>query len=747
MAQEGELKKDLGLLSALMIGIGVMIGAGIFVLPGAAAAEAGPAAIAAFVVGGFIALFTALSISELGTAMPKAGGAYYYVSDGLGPLFGSIGGWGNWLGLAAATGFYLIGLGSYAQNLFPIPSVDLLLLTLTPAQVAALIAAFIFIGLNYVGTKETGSAQVVIVLTLLAILGVFSAVGFLEVNVDNLQPFAPAEQGGYTAILPAAGLIFVTYLGFAEINTAAEELKNPGRNLPLAVIGSLLIVTVLYALIIAIVIGIDGWETVAEFGDTAVADLAGMMLGTTGFILLTIGGLLATASSANASILASSRINFAMGRDRIITPKLTAVHPRYKTPYRAIALTGVLIIGFILIGDIETLAKAGSILHLIVYGLLNIALIVYREADVAWYDPDFRVPLYPYVPILGAVLSFGLIGFMQSIEIAMSLAFVLLGVLWYFGYARHTATKPGALARWVEDHPEDVPEPALSMVTAIEPDSAHYRVVVPVANPDRVKPLMELACTMASENEGDVHVINIVQLPEQTPLSAAREGDGLLSEDTEDILALAQDESEKYDVPVETREIVSRRGYSEIFDAVDRLNADLAVVGWGDETRWSAGQSQRGLRRAMKELPCDFLVFRADHFDANEVLVPTAGGPDSELSAAVARRLRDMHGATIRLLYVTGEAGTEEGEAFLKDWAADHDLEDAELIVDTSGQPATAIIDESEKSSVTILGATGDGFLSRALKGSVVWEIARNTDTPLILVEQPGKRSLRDRLF
>lgn len=129
------------------------------------------------------------------------------------------------------------------------------------------------------------------------------------------------------------------------------------------------------------------------------------------------------------------------------------------------------------------------------------------------------------------------------------------------------------------------------------------------------------------------------------------------------------------------------------------------------------------------------------------MLVPTAGGPDSELSATVGKHLHDVHDATIRLLQVTGEAGREEGEEFLLEWAEAEGISDAELVVDTSGQPATAIVAESEKADIAILGVTEDGFLSRALKGSVVWEIARNTETPLILVEQPGKRSLRDLLF
>src|SRR6056297_3373381 len=179
-----ELATDLGLLSALTIGVGTMIGAGIFVLPGQAAAAAGPAVALSFVVGGVISLFTALSASELGTAMPKAGGSYYYVNHALGPLFGSIAGWGNWMGLAFASAFYTLGFGEYLATFLPIPTLTLAFLTLSPFQIGALLAGLVFITVNYVGAKETGRLQVFIVVALVSILTLFSVLGFLQADLS-----------------------------------------------------------------------------------------------------------------------------------------------------------------------------------------------------------------------------------------------------------------------------------------------------------------------------------------------------------------------------------------------------------------------------------------------------------------------------------------------------------------------------------------------------------------------------------
>ncbi|HMB49527.1 MAG TPA: APC family permease, partial [Natronoarchaeum rubrum] len=311
-----ELAKDLGLLSALTIGIGTMIGAGIFVLPGTAVARAGPLAAATFVLGGVIALFTALSASELGTAMPKSGGAYFYVNRALGPLFGSISGWANWLGLAFASSFYMYGFGEYVNTLVGAPSLALGPVTISAAQLIGLFGALLFIGINYVGAKETGGLQIVIVLTLMGILGLFTVVGLLNGDVDSLTPLAPDDTA--SQVLPVTAIVFVSYLGFVQITSVAEEIKDPGRNLPLAVIGSVLIVTVIYALFLLVLLAAVPNDLVAD-NSTAVVDAAellfgqysifGFDLGVVGSALLLIGGLLATASSANASILSSSRIN------------------------------------------------------------------------------------------------------------------------------------------------------------------------------------------------------------------------------------------------------------------------------------------------------------------------------------------------------------------------------------------------------------------------------------------------------
>jgi len=748
-----ELAKDLGPLAALTIGVGTMIGAGIFVLPGIAAGRAGPLVALSFLVGGVVSIFTAMSASELGTAMPKAGGAYYYVNHALGPLFGAIAGLGNWMGLAFASAFYMLGFGGYLRTFLPLPQVPLGVLTLTETQVAGLVAGAAFVGVNYVGAKETGRLQNAIVVLLVAILTVFSVLGFLQADLSTLRPIAPM---GWAPLLPGTALIFVSYLGFVQITTVGEEIRNPDRNLPLAVIGSVLIVTTMYAVVMVMMMGVVPWqelERLAEqFGEGApvieVARLAfgGVGVAGVGVALVTLAGLLATASSANASILASSRINFAMGRDKLVTPWLNEIHGRFATPYRSIAVTGALILALILVRNVEVLANAGAVLHLIVYGLLNVALIVMREAAPPEYDPSFRVPLYPVTPAVGAITSFGLIAFNPPAVLGLAGAFVVGGVVWFFVYARPRTPKQGVLGEYVLSRADAMPDSAVSAAASVQPDGGTYRVMVPLANPESEQDLITLASAIAKQRNGTVVATHIVTVPDQTALAGAAERADELDESSRALLAAAERDAETFDVPVETHTIISHRSFEEVFDAARTHDADLVVMGWGKDAHGSPGRAESAVDEVTGTIPCDFLVLRDRGFDPSRILVPTAGGPDSELSAEVARLLADEFDAHVTLLHVADPDEREAAESFLEEWAAAQGLEDAERRVET-GDVEDAIRRAAADHTLLAIGATERGLLSRLLTGTLVLDVVEEVDTPVVLAEKRRTRSLWQRLF
>jgi amino acid transporter/nucleotide-binding universal stress UspA family protein len=743
-----ELAKDLGPLAALTIGVGTMIGAGIFVLPGDAVTTAGSLAVAAFVVGGVIALLTALSASELGTAMPKSGGAYFYVNHALGPLFGSVAGWANWLGLAFASAFYMVGFGEYIQLIVGVSgAVSLGPVSLNIATLIALVGGAFFIGVNYIGAKETGKLQNIIVIILVAILTVFTFVGGLQADLANL----PANEG-YGPMLTATGFIFVSYLGFVQITSVAEEIKEPGKNLPRAVIGSVVLVTGIYALVLFVMSASLEPGFIAGIGgdQIAVVEVADVLLGPIGAVAMLFGGLLATASSANASILASSRINFAMGRDEIVSPSLNEVHPRFATPYKSIAITGGMILAFILGGDliggnaILTLSGAASFLHLVIYGLLNIALVVMRTADPEEYQPDFRVPLYPFTPIAGAITSFALIAYIEPGVRLFGTAIIGASILWYVFYARTRTTKQGILSEYILTRSESMPDAAVSAAESVKPDGGEHRVMVALANPEHEKDLMTLASAVAKQHDGVVDAVHIVTVPDQTSLEYAADHAEERDEDYQAVLEDAQHHAETFGVDVETHTIFSHRGFEEIFDAARTHDADTVVMGWGPDSHGSPGRAESAFDDIATSLPADFLVVRDRGFDPDDILVPTRGGPGSAYAARVASLLQDEYGSDVTLLHVT-DSEDEDG-AFLEEWAAEQGLSDATLQVE-SGDVGEEIVRAAEDASLLIVGASERGLLVRLVRGSPIQDVVDNVDCSVILAEQRNERSLLERFL
>lgn len=443
----GELDRTIGLVGATTIGTGIMIGAGIFVFPGLAAGEAGPAASVSFLIGGVIALLVALPASELATAMPKSGGGYYFVSRGLGALPGAIVGVGLVFGLVFASAFYLVGFGEYvAMILIRVGVLSTADVTVGPLRAVAWVGAFFGVILTFVsvsGTENSESVQNAVVGVLLAILVVFLSVSGLDLlGVRGESRVAGAfAPRGWGAVLSTAALVFTSYLGFVQVATVGEDVVDPDRNLPLAMISSVLVVTVLYVATLLIAGYTFTPEEIGRMGETAIVEVAESYLGVAGAVAILFGGLLATVSSANASILSASRALYALSVDSIVPKGAGRVNRRYGTPHFALGFVGATTVALVALGETEVLAEVASFLHLVLYGALCVALIVIRRRNPDWYRPSFNCPGYPLVPVVGAGASFGLIAFMDPTSQVLGALVCAVAVIWYLGYARNVRLK------------------------------------------------------------------------------------------------------------------------------------------------------------------------------------------------------------------------------------------------------------------------------------------------------------------
>ncbi|MGB2631129.1 MAG: amino acid permease [Candidatus Omnitrophota bacterium] len=427
---EKGLKKELTLLDIFCVATGAMISSGLFILPGLAFAKAGPAVILSYIIAGIFCLPTLLSMAELTTAMPKAGGDYFYIMRGFGPLLGTLAGFSTWFSLSLKGAFALIGMGAYLSIITPLS-----------INVIAFWLCLFFVVLNLIGVKEAGRFQVFLVLGLLGILLGYVLWGIKSVSSVNFSPFFSKGLG---PVFATASFVFISYGGLTKVAALAEETKNPGKNLPLGMILSLVVTSIFYALVIFVTIGVLNPESL-KGTLTPISDGAGIFGGDVWRIIISIGAFLAFISTANAGIMTASRYPLGMSRDKLLPDIFQKISSKFKTPYIAIFFTGAFMIFAILFFKLELLVKVASSILILLYILANLTVILFRESKILSYRPRFYSPFYPYLQILGVLGGGFLLIEMGTFIVFLTVIFLLLGFIWYKAYAQKRAAQDSAL--------------------------------------------------------------------------------------------------------------------------------------------------------------------------------------------------------------------------------------------------------------------------------------------------------------
>jgi amino acid transporter/nucleotide-binding universal stress UspA family protein len=756
-----ELNPEIGLLGALAIGVGTMIAAGIFVLSGLAVSNVGAVAIGSFLLAAVVAGFTAASYAEFSSVYQESGGGYMFVANTFDNDLTYIMGWTMILGYPASAAFYLASFSEwFSRFIYPVLSIPRAL----PFWIPGLIILGLLIVLNTKGTEESNQFQIIVTGLKVALLVLFLYGGLQTFESSVIMTSVTENIDRVTQIGLTSALVFITFFGFSAITTNAEEIKEPGTTIPRAIYLSMGIVTVIYALVVLVIVlavndssflnfltdnvqigGLAPAEFVAENGEVSMGYAAQYYLGPLGFYVIIVSALVSMLSAANATIMAGSRVKLAMARRNHLPRRFEDVHPEFNTPYKAVFLTGAIILVYIVVfavifGEaagseplfglhlgIEGLAQFANFLLLTGLSVVNIALIRSRR-KYPDLDRGFRVPFVPIIPAIAVLANLGLLVNVGITALLIGLGVEALGVVVWFAWKRRTPP--------IEELEEETP----TAVAEYRSPGEDYQVVVPIANPRNSRQLMRTAMTLAEDNDGEILVMSVVTVPDQTPLSRGREQ----TDEKREVLDRAMALAEERDIPVSGTIRIGHNAADAILNTITQHDSDAVIVGWkGRRSKRRDVVLGTNVDRVVREADCDVFVEKFG-MDADgtvdSILVPVAGGPHAELALETAGTIARHTGATVHAVYVIDPAAAPEsrqqGESMLADRTASLEGVTVEATLLESDDVISALVEESGNHDLTILGATREGVIQKFVFGTIPETVAERAPTTVIMTKR-----------
>ena len=734
--------RDLGLFDASMIGIGAMIGAGIFVLTGIAVGEAGPASVLAFGLNGLVTLLTALTYAELASAYPEAGGGYSFIKRAFPGPVGFASGWMLWFSYTVACSLYAMGFASYfwefVMSYLPFIS-NAAFGLMGEKQALTLMTVIIcvgFISINMRGVGLTGNVENIITIGKIAILLVFILYGLkvlFDVPTESLRCFTPFLPKGFSGVVIAMGLTFIAFEGYDLIATVAEEIKEPEKNIPRATFLCLAVVVSIYLLIMVVCIGAirpeDGttsWEFLGKYQETAIVKAAEHFMPFFGIALIIFGGLLSTTSALNATILASSRVAFSMGRGKMLPQSMSRIHPTSRTPHIAIFVTGVLVVLMAVAFPIHVVGSAASLTFLLTFALVNFSLIALRR-KYPEIKGAFRIPLYPYLPIAALGLNLFLAFYQFKFDPRswyITLVWIAVGLFVYYVFFKKLAE--GEIPQVL-----DVAQPEVT-------SRYGYRILVPVHNPDHVEPLMHLAAPIAKAHNGEIIALAVINVPQNLPIN---EGMRFVDQKAP-LMKKAVQYGRKIGVPTRTAIRIAHRTSDGIVTLAEKQRASLILMGWKGYTSTRDRIFGDVTDRVMRYAPCDLITVKLIGTQPiDKILLPTAGGPHAILASEYVAILKKAYNADVTFCNVAGSNPTERQKDLAIQWIdetiAKNALQgSARKLVIESDHIAKSLITAGADYDLLVLGASREGLFSSVLLGEITEEVARYSKKPVMVVKR-----------
>lgn len=673
-----------------------MLGSGIFVLPGLAAAKTGSSVWLAYLIAALCILPAALSKSELATAMPSSGGTYVYIERAFGPILGTVAGIGLWLSLLLKSSFALVGFGAYLSILISIDP-DL-------TRIVAVIFLCLILLLNIFGVKKVGKVQIVIVALSLTCLTLILVFGLPKVNTVFLKPFL---INGQTGLMSTVAFVYISYAGVTKVAAIAGEIKNPDKNLPRAMILSLFIMTTIYVSIAFILVGnipLEALEKDIKPIYTIANILGGQYVGYAAAVI----GVITLISMANSGVLAASRFPFAMARHKLLPSFMSKIHSKYLTPTSTIILTCVTMALVILFLDVEKIAKLASAFMVMMFILVNAAVVVLRETSAQWYNPPFRSPLYPFVQIFGIISGIILLVLLGWLPFLSIIAIFIIGVAIYFNFGNKTR-RTGVLrkyghrpALYLLYKRKNKEKKNLTVINSLNEGvldgklvSDAGAVVALLGNENSPEMLVEIGA--AINRRLQIQAINITEVPNQTYLDAFMDDNPKIHSLARRISGLAK--AKNLDIDFEA---VVTHDISETIDELsNQTNCDWLVMGWNGKAH-SGIFVRNPIGWLVTNINSDFALFKDNGVrHIGKVLIALRPGRKDKNFIAIADRISQFYGASLTLLHVVPAHFTKDDIAKIE--------ESSSIILNKSISKTNLIILKSDD-SINAISKTSAGY-------------------------------------
>ena len=735
-----ELSRELSLFHITMMGLGMMIGAGVFLGIGNAIYVAGPGGVLlTFSLNGVIAIFTALSYAELSSAIPRAGGAYNFARLAFGRGTSFIAGWMEWFASSVAGSLYAVTFAIYTVRYFQ----GLKLLDWVPfdtyytEKIVALLIASFFMYINYRGASEAGKVGAfftlgqTLFLVFIGIVGVVRAIQDPSL-VQNLDPFLPY---GWSKVLITMGFTYVAFEGYEVIAQAGDETIDPKRNLPKAMIYSVFIVTVTYvavtfASLVAVKIGSPGvegapWEWIGQFKEKGFGEAVSRLM-PYGNFFLTLAVIFASVSALNATIYSATRASYALGRDRMLPKFFSYISKKQKTPWVALLFTAGIVISVAVLLPTMDVASSASIMFLLLFFLVNVSVIKIRFNMGDELSYGFIMPLFPWLPILAIICQGVLAVFLIHMSwIAWIVAPVWVGgglaIYWY--YSRHHALPSADEIRVLEEN--DAPE------------SDHYRILVSVANTENALKMVRTTYLISEAKDARVKLLHMVPVPEQVSLTDAEK---FAVEGREGIMEAMMYFVMKF--PIDTTIRYCRNIARGILSAVKEKKTDLLIMGWHGKPRGQGFRLGSIVDTMLERSPSKVVVLKNFHNNPfKRILIPWGGGPHADFALELANIFAERDDSEITVFAVNSSNRIITPDQLLEDVKNRTSLDTSRIKAKCAANHSVtdAIIKESDNHDLMIIGSTRDPLLYQAARDSISHTVACQAQKPTMIIKTSGK--------